>query len=260
MDSLSSSPVLALEHNLTWAFENAIPYAGKRLADAVAAGLVDPEIGLNCDSSTAPPQAPYLRKESDAATPQMHVSLKHLEMLWAFIYGWMVIYEHGIQKPLIARTYTGILDLSDPLLRRAVELRDWSASLREKCSAWPTDLPSPIHYGSDSERYYGEKANLVFQQAVAFLLGHEHAHAAAKHLDYLAEGVTDIEAAEAEKEADVAAFESVVEHGEDDAHKLSKAWSILSAMSRSLVARNASPAPSIVKVAAVPPIRTYWSA
>jgi len=224
------SPVLALEHNVTWAFENATPYAGNRLAASVEAGLIDPEIGLNCDDTTAPPMGPCVRKENDSAIPQLHISLKHLELLWSFIYAWMVIYERGIQMPLIAGTWSGAVDMTDAVVRRASQLRDWSASLRMHSSTWPQGLPSPIHYENDHERYYGEKANLVFQQATAFILGHEHAHATLRHLDFVTKNAPDIDVIEAEKEADVAAFESIVEYAEDEDEKLSKAWSILAAL------------------------------
>ena len=60
MNNDQNSPILALEHNVTWALENATPYAGRRLADAVANELMSLEIGLNCDSTTAPPKGPFL--------------------------------------------------------------------------------------------------------------------------------------------------------------------------------------------------------
>lgn len=74
MDDLHDSPVLALEHNVTWAFENATPYAGKRLSEAVATGLINPEIGLNCDNAnaiaTVPPKGPHLQRLRSAGTPK----------------------------------------------------------------------------------------------------------------------------------------------------------------------------------------------
>lgn len=230
----SDSPVLALEHNVTWAFENATPYAGIRLANAVSDGTVVGEIGLDCDSTSAPPKGPFLQRNISTGIPEIHVSLKHLELLWSFAYSWMVIYEQGIQKPLIDGTWTGTVDASDPIVSRAMQLRDWGASLQTQCTSWPQGLPSPRDYACDIERWYGEKANLVFQEATAFLLGHEFAHAAGMHLDFLSPGSPDCDAIEAEKDADVAAFESVVNQSDDDLHKLSKAWAILTALLSSI--------------------------
>lgn len=214
---------------MTWAFENATPYAGEQLAKAVASGLVGSEIGWDCDVTAAPPKGPSLKRAEPDAIPEIHVSLKHLELLWSFTYSWMVIYERGIQKPLIDGTWRDEVDLSDPILLRATKLRDWSASLRTVCTPWPQELPSPLHYACDVERWYGGKANLVFQEAVAFLLGHEFGHAKGQHHNFL-KNAPDCDAIEAEKDADVAAFESIVMSMDDEDARLSKAWSILSAL------------------------------
>lgn len=234
MNIPSDSPVLALEHNVTWAFENATPYSGASLSEAVNNGRVSAEIGLNCDLTAAPPTGPFLYRPTAKAVPEMHLSLKHLELLWSFIYSWMVIYERGIQMPMLAGIWNGSVDTSDPIIQRALQLREWSASLRTLASHWPAHLPSPIHYPSDQEQWYGEKANLVFQQAAAFLLGHEYAHALGKHIEAITPDVSDVEAVLAEKEADVRAFESLVEFATDDEQKLDKAWAIISALLSSL--------------------------
>lgn len=228
------SPVLALEHNVTWAFENATPYSGKSLSESVQNGHINAEIGLNCNQADAPPQGPFLHRPNAKAIPEMHLSLKHLELLWSFIYSWMVIYESGIQKPMLEGSWSGSLDITNPIIHRALRLREWSASLRTSASKWPADLPSPIHYPSKQEQWYGEKANLVFQQAAAFLLGHEYAHALGKHLEAKTHDVSDYEVLLAEKEADVRAFESLVEFATDDDEKLDKAWAIITALLSSL--------------------------
>lgn len=234
MNIRPDSPVLALEHNVTWAFENATPYSGESLSEAVRNGQVSAEIGLNCNQSDAPPKGPILHRPNSKAVPEMHLSLKHLELLWSFIYSWMVIYESGIQKPMLKGSWNGSLDITNPVIQRALQLRDWSASLRTSPSKWPVDLPSPLHYPSEQEQWYGEKANLVFQQAAAFLLGHEYAHALGKHLEAITPDVSDYEAVLAEKEADVRAFESLVDLATDDDQKLDKAWAIISALLSSL--------------------------
>jgi len=164
----------------------------------------------------------------------MRISLKHLELLWSFTYAWLVIYERGIQKPLIEGTWTGTVDASDPVLQRALQLRNWSVSLQTQCTPWPQKLPSPCHYACEIEQWYGERANLIFQQAAAFLLGHEFAHAVGRHLDFAPTNAPDCDAIEAEQDADTAAFSSLVQSTDDETEKLSKSWAILSALLSSM--------------------------
>jgi hypothetical protein len=221
------SPILDLEHNVIWAFENATPYAGKVLAKAVNQNQVARDINLIADDTTAPPKGPHLLSGNGATAAQMCISVKHLELLWSFIYAWMVIYERGIQKSLIENTWNGQVDCSDPVLQRAQRLRDWSSSLQNQCTPWPQDLPSPSNYCFEIERIYGEKANSVFQRAVAFLLGHEWAHAVGGHLGFLPASAPDCDAIAAEQDADVTAFLSLVQSTDDEREKLSNALAIL---------------------------------
>ena len=65
----------------------------RRLPDLVAAGKLDPEVLLNV--SAAVPRAPVIRR-SPGKLPQVHVQVAYLELLWAFIYSWMVICEETV--------------------------------------------------------------------------------------------------------------------------------------------------------------------
>lgn len=228
------SPILDLKNNIIWAFENATPYAGKMLSTAVQKKEISNEIFFNFDQENAPPKGPQLCHPDEALPPEMHIGVKHLEMLWSFTYGWMIIYEQGVQLPLLEKRYNGTLDSSDPLIGRAAQLLEWSMSLRTQCTAWPHELPSPRYYATQYERTFGEKVNLVFQQAVAFLLGHEFAHAKGGHLSYVYRNTPDIYAIEAEQDADIAAFSSIIESTYDDREKLSQAWAILAAVLSSI--------------------------
>lgn len=50
---------------------------------------------------------------------------QYLQMLWAFTYGWFVIYEKGIQELWMHGSYSGIIKYDNPLLQRAAQLLEW---------------------------------------------------------------------------------------------------------------------------------------
>lgn len=228
------SPILDLKNNIIWAFENATPYAGTTLSEAIRKNKISDKIILDFDYKKAPPRGPRLCQPNHILPPEMCIGVKHLELLWSFTYGWMIIYEQGVQLPLLEKRYNGTFESSDPLICRACQLLEWSMSLRTQCTAWPPELPSPRHYATQNERTFGEKVNLVFQQAAAFLLGHEFAHATGDHLNYAHRNTPNISAIEAEQDADVAAFSSLIEATYDDSEKLSQAWAILVAVLSSM--------------------------
>ena len=226
----NSSPLLLLQKNIIWAFENSTPYVGNTLKTAVDEGLVSSQIDLNCYDRSAPPKGPGITKCRPA---EMRLSLKHLELLWSFIYGWFVLFEEGIQKPRMRNEYDAV-DLSVPMLARARQLIDWAVSLQTTCTDYPPGLPSPLKYQNSEEQAYGETTNLAFQQAVAFLLGHEFAHANGGHLESIDKTTPNDEVIKAENEADNDAFERLIEQGYNDKDKLSKALAILMALVSSI--------------------------
>ena len=197
---------------------------------AVEEGLVCPEIDLNCYDTAVPPKGPSITKCRPA---EMRLSLKHLELLWSFIYGWFVLFEEGIQKPLMGDEYNGV-HLGVPIFARARQLIDWAVSLQTTCSDYPLGLPSPLTYQNSLEQFYVERTNLVFQEAVAFLLGHEFGHANGGHLDTIGHDTPNDEAIRAEVEADNDAFERLIEQGYCDKDKFSKALAILMALVTSI--------------------------
>lgn len=224
--TIVDSPVLALEGNILWQFENLSEFGAEKLKMQVADGSISGEIGL--DLSAAPPKAASVTMLEGEA-PEIHLRLSYLEMLWAFIYGWMVVYEEGVQKPQLDGTkVTGSHAVK--LLDRAHELLAWAASLAKAYTPWPADLPSPRNYATAEEEWYGLKANLVFQKAVAYLLSHERAHAALGHLQVvMSAGDAGVRLA-MEKEADAKAFDDLLEQSLDDKEKLPEAWAVVSVM------------------------------
>lgn len=228
------SPILALSENVIHAFENPNGSAVPELTEAIQAGLLSDELVM--DMEQARPRPPRAVKQSDAPA-NIHVHVAHLELLWAFSYGWAVLFEEGIQRPMIDGTYQGAILLDSPLKRRAAALLDWASSLRGTYAPWPEQLPSPVHYESVEEESYALKTNGIFQQAVAFFLFHEFCHVRQRHFEFLADGSADVDATsriEMEREADDFAYRALVATTDDEASKVLKAWPILAAVLSSL--------------------------
>lgn len=225
------SPIIALQHNITYAFENPNGSAVEQLRRAVDEGKVSHELGL--DFTPGFPQAPRAVRPKDGP-PSLELHVAHLELLWAFIYGWMVIYEQGVQRPMLDGGFDGRIYFDTPLKERAARLLDWAASLKNGHTDWPEGLPSPVHQQDDEERNISLKVNGVFQQATAFYLFHEFAHAQQGHLDFMtAEANAEVDpqaVLEMEKEADDFAYRVMVSPDDDEDTLVVKAWPILAAV------------------------------
>ncbi|WP_295964335.1 phage exclusion protein Lit family protein [uncultured Xanthomonas sp.] len=225
------SPILILEGNIIQAFENPNGSAVEQLRRAIEEQRVSNEISM--DLTPGPPRAPRaVRSNEGPSKLELHVA--HLELLWAFIYGWFVIYERGVQLPMLDSTFDGRIHFDTPLKERAARLLDWAASLKDEYTNWPEDLPSPADQHDREEYDISLKTNGVFQQAVAFFLFHEFAHAQQGHLDFIATQpdvpVDQQSVLEMEKEADEFAYRVMVSADDDEDTLVVKAWPILAAV------------------------------
>jgi hypothetical protein len=224
---ITRSPVLALRWNMLSQVENLKNDVEGSLRAEVDTGLVWPEIQLSMDDT--PPRGPHLLARSDGV-PEVHLDVPFLEMLWAFIYSWMVFYEEGVHRPMLPGTSLPTGPTPEDLIDRACSLREWSKSLATGYTRWPQYLPSPMpdSYANEAERYFGEKANLVFQLAVALIFNHERAHAVFKHLNINVEVREQALQLQLEKEADTYAIDRVLRRGLSDGEKSAEAWAIVS--------------------------------
>lgn len=223
------SPVLALQGNMLYAFENPNGSAVQLLQDAVADGSVNPEVDLIMDE--VPPMAPTVsRNEGEAARIRLHVA--HLELIWAFVYGWVVLYEEAVQRPWMNGCFDGRILLETALTQRAATLLDWATDLRTAYRPWPSQLPSPQFALDSQEEEYALKVNGIFQDAVAFLLFHEFGHVRQQHLDAVPRNATDAGALATaitlEREADDFAFRMLISGDDDEATRRTKGWAVLS--------------------------------
>lgn len=225
------SPVLALEGNIIHAFENPNGSAVEQLRLAVNEGRVSHELGV--DLTPGVPRAPRAIRLNDGP-PSLELQIAYLELLWAFIYGWFVVYERGVQRPMLDGNFDGRIYFDTPIKERAARLLDWAASLKNGYTDWPEGLPSPVHHQDQDERDISLKTNTVFQQAVAFYLFHEFAHAQQGHLDFMsaaADAEVDPQSVlEMEREADDFAYRVMVSPDDDEDALVIKAWPILAAV------------------------------
>lgn len=224
---LIHSPIDALGPLVTAAFENPNGSLVAELRDAVANGLVVPDFEL--DSATATPEGPSVKLGLNGKGAQIRLQTAYLEHLWSFIYSWLVIYEEGVQKPLLAGAYSGELRYDTPLKQRAEALRRWGDSLRDTYTPWPAELPSPSSTEGD-EAGYAKAASQIYVMAVAYLLHHEFAHIKQRHFEFLARPLTEDERASRralEREADDVAFSALVSQIDGEQVRRLKGWAVL---------------------------------
>jgi Peptidase U49 len=174
--SQSRLPISALEHNVIHEFERRAKANAHDLKSSVTSGKVVPTLELMLDK--IPPRGPCANLE----TREITIYESHLAYLWAFVYSSFVLFEEGIQKPMLAGAFNGRLELNNPLLQRAAALQNWAIKFVRCYSEWSVDeLPNPAKVESASEKFYVPKVNNLFLQAVNFLLFHEYGHLVLGH-------------------------------------------------------------------------------
>ena len=222
---MSDAPINKLYNNIMKFFETTNPHSKILLKRYVEDGKLNPEIIIEEGRELI--KFPFVNLK----TNQITIQSTYLSHLWAFIYSVFVIYEEAIQKKLLDKTFTGQIDLDSDLLKRANLLLSWSMSLKTTYSDWDTTLPNPdIDYSEqNSETYYIEKINNLFQSSVSFLLYHEVAHVVNGHKSYYfgfdkLNNYDDIK--ELEKEADDFAFNTLI-YDDNEKNKIEKGLSIM---------------------------------
>lgn len=223
-----SSPITALWGNIVQTFEQIDDTSIAKHLQAINSGLLNREIDY--DNGTEVAKAPH----ADLSTKKIYLQETYLEHLWSFIYSVFVIYEEGVQKPLINNTLSGEIDFDSDVLKRAMKLYDWSISLSDNKSKWDLSLPNPRSHANGLEKFYAEKVNGIFQKAVAYVLFHEFCHLTQGHESYYLGfklcGLTDEDYADRiqiENEADTFAFNMIVNSNDDEKARWVNGLSIL---------------------------------
>jgi len=179
-------------------------------------------------------QIRYPPPKANLETREIHLQETYLSHLWSFIYSTFVIYEEGIQKPLINDTFDGELKFDTPLLQRAKQLFAWSISLTKNYSNWDESLPNPKSHNYEKEQFYSKKVNGIFQSAASFLMYHEFAHLTQGHDSFFLginlKELNDEDFAEyiqIENEADQFAFNMLIKQHDSNNQKWVKGLSII---------------------------------
>jgi len=222
------SPITALWGNIIYAFENVDGSSLNFHREATNSGKLSKAIAY--DNGRQKVRTPYANLE----TREIHLQETYLAHLWSFIYSVFVMYEEGIQKPLINNQFDGSLKFETPLLQRAKLLFDWSISLTSEYSEWDEGLPNPRKHNSEEEKFYVEKVNRIFQDSVAYLMFHEFAHLTLNHDSFFLgvdmKNLSDTDVADQiqiENEADQFAFNMLIKEQDDENQKLVKGLSVL---------------------------------
>ncbi len=230
------SPIKVLWGNIVNTFENVDDTSLKMHQGATESGSLSKAIAY--DNGFEKVKTPY----ADPYTREINLQETYLAHLWSFIYSVFVMYEEGIQKPLINNKFDGSLKFETSILKRAKLLFDWSISLSNKWSEWDETLPNPRTHNSDNEKFYAEKVNSIFQYATAYWMFHEFAHLTLKHDSFFLGveigNLSDAEIAERvqiENEADQYAFNMLIKEHDDEKQKWIKGLSILLATCSALL-------------------------
>lgn len=225
------SPITVLWGNIVHTFENIDEASLQMHIDATSKGVLAKSIAYDDEKSKI--RTPF----ADLESREINLQETYLSHLWAFIYAILVLYEEGIQKPLMNNTFDGNLRFDSPLLRRARELFDWSISLAEMHSDWDENLPNPRTHKNEEERFYAEKVNGLFQSAVAYLMFHEFAHLTQGHESLFLGIPTDkidatliAERIQIENEADQFAFNMLVKDNDTNTQRWHKGIPVILVM------------------------------
>ena len=163
MENTVPSPIEVLWNNIIHTFENIDESALTMHLKAVDSEVLHREIDY--DNGKAPVKGAY----ADLETRKIYIQETYLEHLWSFIYSVFVIYEEGVQKPLINNTFSGGIKFDSEILTRAKSLYDWSISLCDIKTEWDINLPNPKKHNNELEKFYAEKVNSIFQKSVAYV-------------------------------------------------------------------------------------------
>lgn len=207
-----NTPIQSLKYNILHYFEtiSTTPTLTKEIKDGLIAGYLTMIVG---DPKA---KSPFANEKKE-----IYISESYLAFLWAFIYGTWVQHEEDHIKTIAAKK--GVYSHKNTILiRRAQEMANWATVKNQDYTKWDTSKPNPQYIHSEDERFYIEKVNNIFIQAVGSVLFHEKAHIILGHVDsILADKGNDfIWAKEMEKDADTFAIDCLIDATKDDDEKL----------------------------------------
>ncbi|MBS1651349.1 MAG: hypothetical protein JSU07_04985 [Bacteroidetes bacterium] len=176
-------PIRVLEHNVLYVFENTYQDFITELKTSISKNGLQPGLTYHCLEK----EIRFSNKDFDNQTPFVGLDKKivlhetFLSFLWTFCYTILVVFDEGIQKPLLAKTYNPKNPLPE-IANEALKLFDYGLSLIDNFTKWDKNLPNPEEY-DDSKSFYIERTNAVYLYAIDFILLHELGHVNLGHVD-----------------------------------------------------------------------------
>lgn len=171
-------PVRVLQHNVIHAFENIYPtFLDKVVLPEIESSGLQKGITYNIIKQ------PIVESSEITENHKIIIHENYNQFLWAISYAIIVLFDEGIQIPLLQKKYDGKFDLNNIFVKRAISLFKASHTLFTSYNDWVFySLPNPEKF-NEYEKYYIEKANGVFVAAMTFTLAHEFAHQYYGHVE-----------------------------------------------------------------------------
>ncbi|MDR1830920.1 MAG: hypothetical protein LBQ76_09145 [Candidatus Fibromonas sp.] len=231
------SPIRALEHNITFHFEQKNKSFCNRVLEEIKNGNIEPHFNYEIGSKII--QSPFVICKEKT----IQIQERFLEFMWAFIYSHWVKFEEGQMKYELNIKYGEKNEIDMTVIKRASLLRYWAFSLLNELTDWDIQLPNPnpkaYAYMSEKEKIYAEKVNTIFLDAIGILLWHEASHIINCHCEEMIkikEKTNDKTTEQdknfilvCEKEADNQALEILMNEETDQPQRMLKGVSILMA-------------------------------
>lgn len=222
-------PVRVLEQNIIFWFEKITPDFISDVKFEVETNSLDPAIQYHVDPN------PITEIANISPDRRIHIYENFNEFLWTVCYSIMVLFDEGIQQPIIEGKFTGHMDLANPIIIGAYDVFQGGLTLKSKYDVKLFfDLPNPEKY-LELEKFYVEKTNGAFVGAMTFVLLHEFAHQYLGHLSYYTFGDS---AKDDEINADAYAIQKMSESFDTDKGATYKVGIVLGLCSLILLSRS----------------------
>ncbi len=170
-------PIRSLQHNLIDWFENVTPDFIQEIFYETESNGLQKGIGYKIE------RQPITVSSEITTQRKIWMYENYNQFLWAVSYSLIVLFDEGIQIPILTGRYNGKIDYDNILIRRAIAVFKEGFNLfRNYCDWVFFDLPNPEKF-IEYEKAYIEKANGIFCAAMTFTLLHEFGHQYFGHLD-----------------------------------------------------------------------------
>lgn len=170
-------PIRSLRHNIPHNFELSIAGNQDAIRSYAEAGLLQSGIVVCTEQTRIKfPFANLINRSINLHEPFM-------SYLWGLSFS-LIHWGDDYYNEITSGTHDGMFRFNTPIRRVSKELFNWSVSLRNEYSDWPSHLPTPTINENDDILERALEANQYFLDAINFILYHELAHLVNNHDNY----------------------------------------------------------------------------